>query len=221
NWSTSGNWSAGGAPANDAVTFPDGAFPITTNTQGAVNNIVQSSTQITSLTYNNISTSSHYVTTLIPSSVTLTLNGGITVSGNANITSAAITGGGSLIAGTNGTGTLAVETTGNGALLLDLSGLTNFVFNYGASSPGNLTIDNAQAPAGGTQGMNLAAISNNITAGTMNLGDNNTRGSVTFNLGNGTNIINADTINIGIDKVTSTMQFLNNAGGGFNNAAPT
>jgi hypothetical protein len=214
NWSTSSNWSAGGAPASDTVSFPDGAFPITTNVAGAVNSIVQGNTLITSLTYLNNSGSGNYNTTLIPSGSTLTVSGGLTVSDSATITSAAIKGGGSLIAGTGGTGTLLLETTGNGALLLDLSGLTNFVFNYGASSPGNLDIATLQGPSGGTQMMNLAAVSNNITVGTLNLGENNTRGAVTFNLGNGTNIINSDTINLGVSKTSGTMQFINNAGGG-------
>lgn len=214
NWSTAANWSAGGAPANDAVTFPDGAFPVTTNVQGAVNNIVQGNTQITSLSYANNSGSGDYDTTWIPSGITLTISGGVTVSDSATITSAAIKGGGSLIAGTSGTANLLEETTGNGALLLDLSGLTNFVFNYGAASPGNLDIANQQAPGGGTQVLNLAAVSNNITVGTLNAGNNNTRGAVTINLGNGTNIINADTLNIGVNKIQSTMQFMNNAGGG-------
>jgi fibronectin-binding autotransporter adhesin len=211
NWSDANNWS-GGVPANDVVTFPNGAFPVTTNTQNAVNNIVQSSMQISSLIYNNVLP--NYDTTLIPSGSILTVSGGLTVSDNANITSVAIMGGGSLIAGTGGTGTILEETTGNGALLLDLSGLTNFVFNFGATSPGNLQIANAQAPGGGSQTMNLAAVSNNITAASLNLGDNNTRGVVTFNLGNGTNILNADTINLGVSKTQSTMQFIGNAGGG-------
>src|SRR5262250_1756484 len=44
NWSTAGNWSSGVVPNNNTVTFQDGAFSVTTNVQGAVNNIVQSST---------------------------------------------------------------------------------------------------------------------------------------------------------------------------------
>jgi fibronectin-binding autotransporter adhesin len=213
NWSTALNWSAGGVPNNNTVTFPDGAFPVTTNTQGVVNNIVQGNTSITSLTFNNIVP--HYDTTQIPSGVTLTLSGGITVSAGANVASAAVTGGGTLIAGSNGTATLAIETTASsGALLFDLSGLNTFVMNPGASSPGNVTIANTSAPNGGTQTLNLAAVSNNITAGTMNFGNNNTKGNVTINLGNGTNILNADTINMGISKASGTMQFLNNAGGG-------
>ena len=84
NWSTSGNWSSGGAPAGDGVTFPAGAFPITTNTQGAVNNIVQSSTAITTLTYNNVTPT--FYTTLIPS-------GALTASGNLTFGASGTAGG--------------------------------------------------------------------------------------------------------------------------------
>ncbi len=84
NWSTSGNWSAGGVPSSSStVTFPDGAFPVTTNVQGAVNNIVQSSTTIASLTYNNNVTNG-FDTTQIPSGSILTVNGNVTI-GNAAV----------------------------------------------------------------------------------------------------------------------------------------
>src|SRR5580700_7490698 len=90
NWSTAGNWSSGGVPSGDAVTFPAGAFPITTNTQGAVNNIVQSSTAITTLTYNN--TTPQFYTTLIPS-------GTLTASGNVTFGNSATAGGGVTVKG--------------------------------------------------------------------------------------------------------------------------
>ena len=55
NWSDAANWSGGAPNSSSAVLFPDGAYPITTNIQGAVNNIVQSSTTISTLTYANSS----------------------------------------------------------------------------------------------------------------------------------------------------------------------
>lgn len=210
NWSTVGNWSAGGVPANDAVTFPDGAFPITTNLQGAVNNIVQANTLITSLSYNNNGAANDFDTTQIPAGNTLTVSGNLTI-GNAGVAVyTTFTGGGSLAAGTNGTSTLAVQST-SGTATLDLSTLTNFLFNAGgAGGPVNLSTGSSSASGK----VNLAAVSNNITATTLSLGNNNTGGTGTLNLGNGTNIINADTISMGINKTTGTMQFLNDAGGG-------
>ena len=209
NWSTSGNWSSGGAPANDAVIFPDGVFPITTNTQGAVNNIVQSSTAITSLTYNNNGAANDLVTTLIPSGSTLTVNGGLVVGNGSVAVSAAIAGGGSLAAGT-GTTALTVQST-SGTAKLDLSGLTNFSFNAGGSG-GAISLGTGSSSASGT--LNLAGGSNNVTTTTLSIGNNNTGGTEVLNLGNGTNIINADTITMGFSKTVGTMQFLNNAGGG-------
>ena len=73
NWSTPGNWSSGVVPNNNAVTFPDGAFPITTNAQGLVNNVVQSSTAISSITFNNLN--GNFDTTQISSGTILTING--------------------------------------------------------------------------------------------------------------------------------------------------
>src|SRR6266404_324776 len=101
NWSTAGNW-AGGAPGNNStVTFPDGAFPITTNVQGVVNNIVQSSATISSLTFNNQLL--NFDTTSIPVGTALKVSGNLSLGANdaASInTVATITGGGSLFAGT-------------------------------------------------------------------------------------------------------------------------
>jgi autotransporter-associated beta strand protein len=208
NWSTVGNWT-GGAPGNNAVTFPDGAFPITTNVQGAVNNIVQSSTAITTLTYNNNGAASDFNTTQIPGGNILTVGGNLMIGNAAVAVFATFTGGGSLIAGTNGTSTLAVQST-SGSATLDLSPLTTFVFNPGGAG-GPVSLGTS---TGGRGTVNLAAVSNNITATTLNLGNNNTSGFGTMNLGNGTNIINADTINMGFSKTVGTMQFLNNAGGG-------
>jgi len=208
-WSDANNWSAGGAPANDSVTFPDGAYPITTNVQGAVNNIVSANTLLTSLTFANNGAANDFDTTLIPSGSTLTVSGGVTI-GNAGVAVyASFTGGGSLFAGTNGTSTLAVQST-SGTATLDLSTLTNFSFNYGGAGS-TISLSTGSSSASGK--INLAAGSNNITATTLSLGNNNTGGTGTMNLGNGTNIINADTISMGIDKTVGVMQFLNNAGG--------
>ena len=215
NWSTAGNW-AGGAPGNNStVTFPDGAFPITTNVQGVVNNIVQSSTTISSLTFNNQLL--NFDTTSIPVGTALTVSGNLSLGANdaASInTVATITGGGSLFAGTNGTSTWTGQNgSGQGnSSVLDMSGLTNFTFNAGAASPGAINLGTGSS--GSSITVNLAGGSNVLTASTLSIGNNNTRGIVVLNLGNGTNIINADTISMGISKTVGTMQFNNNAGGG-------
>jgi hypothetical protein len=211
NWSDANNWTGGVPITSSAVSFPDGAWPVTTNVQGDVNNIVQSSTAILSLTYNN--SINDFVATEIPSGAALTVSGGITLATGSSVTVVTMSGGGSLIGGSSGGQTLgipSVSTSTAGTSLLDLSGLSTFVFNV----PGGTGSINLGTTAGGRGQLNLASVSNNLSATTLNLGNNNTSGLGTLNLGNGTNIINVDTINMGESKTTGTMQFLNNAGGG-------
>src|SRR5579871_392478 len=87
NWSDGLNWVGGAAPTSgSAVLFPDGAYPVTTNVQGAVNNIVQSSTTVSSLTYNNNGTANDFVTTSIQSGNTLTVSGNISAGGSVATT---------------------------------------------------------------------------------------------------------------------------------------
>lgn len=222
NWSDANNWSGGAPGSSSTVIFNDGAFPLTTNTQGAVNNIVQSSTTISSLTYNN--QDNNFVTTLIPSGATLTISGNLSVGASDIATSnsfVTMTGGGTLIGGTGGSSTLSGQNgSAQGSVsTLDLSGLTNFSYNFGGGSSGSINLGTGSS--GSSITFNLAAVSNNITAGTLNVGNNNTRGTCIMNLGNGTNIINADTINLGISKTAGTMQFINNAGGGVKIASHT
>jgi len=217
NWSDGNNWVGGVAPGSSgAVAFNDGAYPISTNAQGATNNIVSTSTSISSLSYNAISGSGHYDTTVIPSGNTLTVSGNISVgtsdaSGQNTVTT--ITGGGSLFAGTNGSATLSGQDgSGSGTSILDLSGLANFSFNAAGGSSGAVSL--GTGGSGSSITIDLARSSNSITCGTLNLGNNNTSGTEVMNAGNGTNNIFADTINIGLGKVKGTLQFINNAGGG-------
>lgn len=209
NWSDGGNWTGGAPSSGSAVIFPDGAFPVTTNVQGAVNNIVDSSLTISTLAYNNNGAASDYVTTEIPTGNTLTVSGNVTAGPGAVATVASVVGGGSLVAG-NGTSTLQVQST-SGTAVLNLSGLSNFVFNAGGTG-GPINLSTGSSSASGT--LDLAGGSNDITATTFNIGNNNTGGTAIVNLGNGTNIINADTFDVGLSKTAGTLQFLNNAGGG-------
>lgn len=212
NWSTAGNWSGGTVPNNNTVTFPDGAFPVTTNVQGVVNNVVQSSTAISSLTYNNLNPD--FDTTQIPSGTTLTISGNLTIGLNdavsAHATTVTMTGGGSLIAGSGSSTFSGQSGTGNTVSVLDLSGLNTFVFNP-AGTGGAFSM--GTGGSGSAITVTLAAVSNNITVGTFNLGNNNTRGPNILNLGGGTNIINADTLNLGVSKASGTMQFTAPGGG--------
>src|ERR1700722_3955598 len=147
NWSDANNWS-GGAPSSGAGIFHDGAFPITTNTIGAVNNIVQSSTAITSLTYNN-TTAGDYYTTLIPSGSILMVSGNMTfgpVNGTGAGDTVTITGAGSLSGG-GGRGAFSMNCS-SGTETVDLSGLTNFVFNIGGSSSGSFSVAGSASSSG-------------------------------------------------------------------------
>ena len=210
NWSTGNNWVGNAAPTSSgAVAFNDGPFPATTNVLGAVNNIVQSSLTIGSLTYANNGAANDFDTTLIPAGNTLTVAGNIMV-GNAGVAvNSAVTGGGTM-AGGNGTSTLTVQST-SGTATWDLSHLTNFVFISSGTSAA-ISLSTGSSSASGA--INLANGSNNVVTTTLSLGNNNTGGAGTMNLGNGTNNIFADTISMGVDKTSGTMQFLNNAGGG-------
>jgi autotransporter-associated beta strand protein len=210
NWSTPENWSSGIVPNNTSVTFPDGVFPVTTNVQGSVNNVVAANTQIASLSFNNNGAANNFDTTLIPAGVTLTVAGNITVSPGTTASVASFAGGGTLIGGTNGNSTLQAQAT-LGTAVLDLSQLSNFVFNAGGAG-GPINLGTGSSTVFGA--LNLAAASNNITATTLAIGNNNSGGLGALNLGNGTNIINADVINIGFDKTSGSLQFLNHAGGG-------
>lgn len=215
NWSDSTNWTTvgGSTPpaAADSVVFNvTGAAA----GQGVINNIVDTSFMVSGLTISN-DTAATWHTTEIPTGNTLTVNGPVFVGGSTFlITNATFTGGGTLQAGT-GTSTFTVATVGTGTatMCLDLSSLANFVCNPGGAG-GAFAIGLVNPSSGNSGGtLNLAAVSNNITASTITVVDNN-NGTCTgiLNLGGGTNIINANTINIGWDKCNATVQFYTNTG---------
>ena len=104
---------------------------------------------------------------------------------------------------------------GTSLATLDLSGLSAFI--SGSNATFNVGGTGSEARSAGQ--LVLAAVSNNITVGTLNLqttsgnGGNN-GGAANIRLGAGTNIINAGTINLVAGKVVSgTMSFQGATGG--------
>lgn len=219
NWSDLTNWTSlgGSTPpgTGDSVIFNTTGSAAA---QGVVNNIVDAgfTAAIGGLTISN-DTATTWHTIQIPAGNTLTVNGPVMVGGAANlITNATFTGGGALVvAGGTSTFTVATIGTGTATMCLDLSPLTNFICNAGgAGGAFNVGLVNPASPPGDSSGtLNLAAVSNNITASTITVAENNngTCSSI-LNLGGGTNIINAGTINIGWDKCNATVQFYTNTG---------
>src|SRR5207249_8284981 len=125
--------------------------PATVTDNVTVNNIVNSSTTVASLTYSN-NTSGQWHVTQIPAGVTLSV-GNFTVGGlttDAQTTAAAMVDGGTLLVTGNFTNANNGSSASSSSSTLDLSGLSNFVvnassgtFNLGANgsrSLGNLTL---------------------------------------------------------------------------------
>jgi fibronectin-binding autotransporter adhesin len=210
NWSTSGNWTPSGSPgAPDSAIFTNTA---TVADAVTINNIVSANTTVTSLIYTN-TTSGQWHVTQIPSGVTLIATnltvGGLVVDGV--VSSAAMNGGGTLLVRS---GTFQVASSGSAnstaSATLDLSGLSNFVYS---SSSATFGIGNNGSRSIGT--LVLAAVTNNITAGTIAMETSASSSSVasTWTLGSGTNLINANTINIGASRSSGTLQFAGIDGG--------
>jgi autotransporter-associated beta strand protein len=149
NWSTTGNWDNGLPAANDAV-FGDLDATGTTGPLGAVNNIVDANTTVTSLRYTNLETTGYH-TTRIPAGVTLGVNGGGTsievqspLNGIDDVVYATILGDGTLSANNTGAtlyvgqGVLPTNAAGSSIrrATLDLSGLEQFSAVLGQISVG-------------------------------------------------------------------------------------
>jgi fibronectin-binding autotransporter adhesin len=146
---------------------------------------------------------------------TLTVNGSVYV-GNTGPSGASVylpvTGtGATLTVNTNGgVIQLGLATTGSGVnpdnIFVDLSGIDNFVANLGATGLINLgTTDGSPGPSAGAtvvNWFNLAAVSNNITAGTINIGAGGRQLVPEFRLGAGTNILNVSTLALGLGQST-------------------
>jgi autotransporter-associated beta strand protein len=213
NWSDRLNWQLLGAPATaDNVVFGNTGVVADTST---ANNVVEANYTIASLTYNQNGASAFHVTE-IPSGNTLTVTGAVMVGGislDGAITPAYMTGGGAFVA--NGTpftvNNLAVS-TGSSLATLDLSALSYFAYN---NSVGTMNI--ANATSGNRFGglLRLAGVSNNVTAGTINLlqnvASNGGNSSSGIQFGAGTNVINAGTFNIVASKNSGTVTFVSGA----------
>src|ERR1017187_8265003 len=187
NWSTAGNWfTAGGStpPATAvAVVFGVGAFPASTNTVGAINNLVGASTSIAALNYINTNggTGNFYHTTQIAAGQTLTINGSVLVG------------------------------VDNCATKFNLSGPGNFTVAGGASSIFGVGV-NAAAPYKQTSqtvtlvlgdGNNTIATASNLICYAVG---NNTKPWI-LSLGNGANVLNSDLFVIGSGKDRGTLNF--------------
>ena len=224
NWSDNNNWSnltGGGNPG------PNGNDVIFGNTAaasaaGTVTSIVdQNNLNPNSMTFTNSSAAGFYQTVLIPAGITVFNTNNLVVGIRNNTAasyaiSAAIAGPGTLTeVGT----TLQVDnstTTGGSGLLplLDLSSLTNFVYTNSAGAVDVAGYSGSEARGSGQ--LNLAAVSNLVTVGTINVAIGSGNGGLggTINLGTGTNIINVGTVNLGAGKVnTATIKFLGPTGG--------
>ena len=137
NWSTAGNWAASGAPipSNDVIFVDLGVV----GSPGQVDNVVDSSLQIGSLTYGQ---TNNYHTTLIAPEAALTLGGtanGLVVgtgtdNGDGQVTVTTITGAGGRLSVTNKNSNVNIgqahstvnNTVANAKATLDISGLDNF-----------------------------------------------------------------------------------------------
>lgn len=163
--------------------------------------------------------------TLAGSGQTLTVNGNVYVGNTPSGASVylPVTGtGGSLTVNTNG-GVIQIGlgTAGSGVnpdnVWVDFSGLDNFTANLGTNGVINLgtTDGNPGPPAGATvvNWFNLAAVSNSITAGTLNIGAGGRQLIPELRLGAGTNLLNVDTLALGPGgRDGGYLHFLNGTG---------
>ena len=219
NWSTAGNWTASGVPvsSNDVDFFNLG----TVATAGTVDNVVDASLTIGSLTYGQ---TNDFHTTLIASGATLTVGGDAnglvtgtgTDPGDGQLTTAAITGAGGALAVTNTSANVYVGQShpvvypfvSNSKATLDLSGLDKFT-----ATVSRLLVGVDISIKGSCGVLNLAKTNTiTVTVGSpapqIDVGDNSqSAGSPTIpsilSLGQ-TNGIFADSIAIGRGKTDGT-----------------
>lgn len=158
---------------------------------------------------------------------TLTINGNVSVGAIGPIGASVLlqpSGSGvTLVVNTNG-GTIQIGlgATSTGVnpdnVFVDFSGIDNFVANLATNGAINLgTLDgNPGPPAGATvvNWFNLAAVSNSITAGAINVGAGGRQLVPELRLGTGTNVLNVNTLTCGFGgRDGSYLHFLGGSGG--------
>lgn len=211
NWNDTANWlpATGNPGAADTAIF--GATG-TGSDAFTINNVVSINTTVTALNFTNTTAATWHVTQ-IPAGMTLTVTNltvGFGAAANGLVTSAAVLDAGTLQVN----GNLTIGNNGSSSAdtgtILDLSGLSNFVYT---AASGTIALSTGNRSAAN---MKLAAISNNITAGTMNLNTASSSSSATgtFTLGAGTNIINVGAWNQAAARNNCTVQFPAGAAGG-------
>ena len=213
NWNVTPNWLpvTGNPGAADTA-----VFGLVGNSPDAltVNNVVSANTALTALSYTNTGTGVWNVTD-IPVGVTLSVSGTTTIGG---LSSASIANLGTFVALTdagtlqlNGNLTMGDAGSSLSSSTVDFSGLSNFVYNAAA---GTIALGNATHSV---VTWKLAAVSNSVTAGTINdnTPNNSNTGTGNVTLGAGTNIFNIGTFNIAAGRGSSTLAFpAGSAGGG-------
>jgi fibronectin-binding autotransporter adhesin len=206
--------------ADNAVpTLDFGIVPTATAVSTTTANLDLTSANLTVGTLNvqTNSTSANAIT--IGAGKTLTVNGAVTIGPNATYSDTTatvrtvlnVTGNAFVINGGAGHLTVGVSRAQTGVGgdplgTLDLTGLSTFRYT---GTTGELRIG-----GGNVAGvMRLAAVSNEITAAQVRIGDsgvaggNNNGGTSSLSLGLGTNVINANTITIGAVKSPGTVTF--------------
>jgi len=205
-WASSCNWNPGDPP----LPADSPMFGVTDAVGDAftVNNIVRVNATIVALSCTNNTVATWHLAK-IPATTTLRVTGIVTIGGGNETGSGAW----NTSVAMNGNGTFVDSGTafniGNNASAgspapgtLDLSGLDTFVYNGG----GTMALGTLGSRSVGN--ITLAAISNNITAGTINIqGGTGTGSSPFFNLGNG-----ADNLNVGGGRFTTSFQFFGGGG---------
>ncbi|HXU79352.1 MAG TPA: autotransporter-associated beta strand repeat-containing protein [Methylomirabilota bacterium] len=218
NWSDNANWnnSAGGTLGytNNDVLF--GATGAALNA-GDINSLIDTSGSTLSLAFTNGPGQFH--TAFLPAGIVLTNTGTLTVgvssTNNNNVTTVNVAGGGTLIQ-TGAAITVKNFNAANseGLATLDLSGLSNFVYT---AAGGTLTVAGSGSDARGSGVLTLAAVTNFITVGTINIATETGNGGNTgnaINLGAGTNVINVGTFNVVAGKINTAVVHFPGATGG-------
>ncbi|MEI7534939.1 MAG: autotransporter-associated beta strand repeat-containing protein, partial [Verrucomicrobiae bacterium] len=221
NWSDANNWSGGTPTPTNSVLFGNlGAASAVSN----INNIVDVSTNILSLTFGN---TTGFHTTLINPGVTLTVSnnananlfwvGTAANNGPSQVVDATVTGiGGHLaVIGTNVGSTMIVQqggASGSHIAILDLSGLDTFDLTAGRLLLGAVPSSSGNASNYLSSNLILARTNvialNGTTAPTLILGDASGNGGQTNTLELGqTNSLFIGSMTVARSKQTGTLQF--------------